>query len=99
AWRAVRAGVPAVFAPEARVYHAVLVLGPLRMLRDALRWQHAVPLFAKHPDLRAVQLHRGVFWSPVHEHLLRFLVALPLARRRPLLALALAWPYLLRLVR
>ena len=98
AWRATADGMPAVFEPEAQVFHAVVQLGPIGMLRDALRWQHAVPLFAKHPDLRRVQLHRGVFWSPRHEHLARFLLAVPLARRLPPVALILAWPYLRRLM-
>lgn len=99
AWRANARGVPAVFVPEARVFHAVVQLGPVGMLRDALRWEHAVPLYVKHPDLRRAQLHRGIFWSPTHAQLALFLLALPLARRLPLVALVLARPYLVRLMR
>lgn len=99
AWRAIAHEAPAVFVPEARVYHAVLRLGPLGMLRDARRWQHALPVFARYPDLRRAHLHHGVFWSKGHADLVRFLIAVPLARRAPLLALAVAWPYLVHLVK
>jgi glycosyltransferase involved in cell wall biosynthesis len=98
AWRAIAAGTSSVFAPEARVYHAVLRLGPLGMLKDTQRWQHAVPVFARHPGLRTAQLHRGVFWSKGHADLLRFLIALPLVRRAPVVALVVAWPYLVYLL-
>ena len=99
AWRGHKAGVPVVFEAGVQVFHAVVQLGPLGMLRDALRWQHSVAVFAKHPDLRRARLHSGVFWSPTHAQLARFLVALPLARRAPLVALVLAWPYLVRLMK
>ena len=99
AWRATRDGAEAVFVPNARVFHAVVELGPLGMLRDALRWEHAVQVFAKHPELRRAQLHGGVFWSPTHAQLVCFALALRLARRWPLVAFLLAWPYLVRLMR
>ena len=99
AWRAIAGGTQAVFVPEARVYHAVLRLGPLGMLRDALRWQHSVAVFALHPDLRRAQLYGGVFWSKRHADLLRFVVALALARRAPALALLVARPYLVHLLK
>ena len=97
-WRADRAGAPAVFAERAQVYHAVLTPGPLGNLRHALRWETTVPVFKRHPDLRRRQLHRGIFWSETHEHLLRFLLACALGRRWRLLRLWLAAPYLRRLV-
>lgn len=99
AWRAVESGTRAVFVPEARVFHAVLQLGPLGILRDARRWEHAVPVFARHPGLRKAHLHLGFFWSVRHAQLLRFLVALPLSRRSRVLALVLAWPYLVHLTK
>ena len=99
AWRGKEAGAPVVFAPDAQVHHAVVEAGPLGMLRYALRWQETIPLFVKHPELRRAQLHRRVFWSPRHEHLLRFLLAIPLARQSRLAALIVAWPYLVRLLK
>lgn len=97
AWRAIDRGVGATFADDALVFHAVEVLGPVGMLRHAWRWQHAVPVFAKHPRLRREQLHHRLFWSPVHEQLLLALAAVVLARRVPLLAALLAAPYVKRL--
>ena len=98
-WRARGLGAPVVFAADAQTYHAVIVEGPVGMLRSALRWSQAVPVFAKHPQLRREHLHRGVFWSSRHEHLLRFLAALALLRRSRLVALVLAWPYLVHLTK
>ena len=52
------------------------------------------------PALRREHLHRGIFWSDVHEHLLRFLLGLvvrapfPACRRS-----SCAGPYLVRLLR
>ena len=97
AWRAQKRGAKAVFDPSIKAWHAVIVAGPLGMLRYAWHWERTVPVFAIHPDLRRSQLHRGVFWSPTHEHLVRALVAIPLARRSWPLALLLAWPYVRRL--
>lgn len=96
-WRAVRSGAPLVYAPDALVHHAVHRLGPLGALKAATRWHAAAPLFRRHPDLRRVQLHRGVFWGPPHEWLLRALLALLLPRRLWPLSLWLAFPYLRRL--
>ncbi|MBN1529271.1 MAG: glycosyltransferase [Thermoleophilaceae bacterium] len=93
AWRALERGVRVRYAPQALVNHAVLNLGPLGMLRDARRWEHAVPVLARHPALRRAHLHRGVFWSPRHEQLVRFLLAWVVARRSRTLALLLALPY------
>jgi hypothetical protein len=63
----------------------------------AMKWRAAAPLFKRHPELRKVQLHRGIFWSPTHEHLLRALLAAALPRRLWPLSLWLAFPYLRRL--
>ena len=97
-WRATRSGAPVLFAADALVHHAVLDLGPIGALRVATKWRAAAPLFRRHPDLRRVQLHRGIFWSPTHEHLVRALVAVLLPRRLWPLSLWLAYPYLRRLV-
>jgi glycosyltransferase involved in cell wall biosynthesis len=97
-WRAVKSGAPLVYAPDALVHHAVHRLGPVGSLKAAMRWHAAAPLFRRHPDLRRVQLHRGVFWGPHHEWLLRAVLALVLPRRLWPLSLWLAFPYLRRLV-
>lgn len=96
-WRAAQAGAPVVYAPEALVFHAVVQLGPVGKLRFPLRWTDTIPVFKRHPGLRAAQLHRGVFWSPIHEHLLLAVLAALLPRRAWPLALLLAAPYLRRL--
>ena len=76
--------------------------GALANLRFPLRWEHTIPVFARHPGLRRAQLHRGIFWSPVHEQMLGFFAGLALTvlappKARPL-ALVLAAPYLKRLM-
>jgi glycosyltransferase involved in cell wall biosynthesis len=93
AWRALERGARVRYAPRALVHHAVLTLGPLGMLRQARRWEHAVPVLARHPALRRAHLHRGIFWSRRHEELIRFLLAAVVARRSRTLALLLALPY------
>jgi glycosyltransferase involved in cell wall biosynthesis len=93
AWRAVLAGADVRFEAGARAFHAVLAVGPVGMLRYAWHWHETVPLFARHPGLRRRQLHRGVFWSPVHEELFLAALAVALPRRALLLRLLLAWPY------
>ena len=98
AWRAKAAGWEIRYAPEAQVFHDVAELGPLRMLEFARRREQITPVFAKHPQLRRAQLHLGLFYSPTHEHLLRFALAVALRRRMPVVALLLARPYVVRLV-
>jgi glycosyltransferase involved in cell wall biosynthesis len=97
AWRAIARGAEPVFAPDARVFHAVNYLGPTGGLRLALRWSDTMALFARHVGLRS-QLHRGMFWKRSHELLLRALIGLLLARRFPPAAL-LAYPYVRTVVR
>lgn len=97
-WRAEEAGAPCVYAPEAHTHHVVVDLGPVGRLRFGLRWETTIPVFARHPGLRRAQLHRGVFWSPVHEQLVAALLAVLLPRRLRPLSLVLAAPYLRRLV-
>jgi glycosyltransferase involved in cell wall biosynthesis len=91
AWRAIEAGAEAVFAPDARVFHAVNQLGPVGGLRFPLRWSDTMAVFGRHPGMRS-RLHRGIFWKRSHELLLRALVGMVLARRVPPAAL-LAYPY------
>lgn len=75
AWRAIADGVPTVFVPDARVFHAVVELGWSAMLRDATRWGACARMFALQPGTRAV-LHRRVFWNVWHFLLLRSALAL-----------------------
>jgi GT2 family glycosyltransferase len=101
-WRAIEAGTPAKFAPEACVYHPVQQVGPLGKLRIAARW-HTIPLtYSRHPGLRERDLDYGIFWKN-HYLLVRALVALALPRRIGPLPLGwlrrwLGWPYLAHLV-
>jgi len=75
AWRAIEAGRPAVFAPEAIVFHAVQPLGVRGMLRVAGRWSGVVRQFSDHPQLRST-LERGVFWNVWHYLMWRSALAL-----------------------
>ena len=98
AWRALEGGARAVYAQDAVVHHAVIQVGPLGMLRYARRWERTIPLYARHPQFRRAQLHHGIFWSHRHEHMLLCALAALFARRSPIIALALAAPYLRHLV-
>jgi glycosyltransferase involved in cell wall biosynthesis len=75
AWRAIEGGCPAVFAPEAVVFHAVQPLGVRGMLRVAARWSDVVRIYPEHPQLRST-LERGVFWNVWHYLLWRSALAL-----------------------
>lgn len=99
AWRAVLDGAEPVFDAGVQAHHAVLSVGPLGMLRYAWHWHATVPLFARHPDLKRRQLHRGVFWSPVHEEVLLLLAAAVVPRRAWPVRVLLATPYLRRRLR
>jgi GT2 family glycosyltransferase len=91
AWRAIEAGAQTVFASNARVFHAVRVLGPIGTLRHAARWTQAMRVFADHPGLRRAHTVHGVFWKLSHYLLLRSLAALLLAARRRTLLLPALW--------
>ena len=93
AWRAFESGAEAVWAPEARVHHAVNELGPEGTLRVALRWSESVALFRRHRALRREALTYGVFWKGSHYLLARALVALAFPRLPRPLRLWLAAPY------
>ena len=49
AWRAIAADAPAVFAEDARIFHAVSELGPVGKLRVAWRWTETMRIFAVGP--------------------------------------------------
>ena len=96
AWRAIEAAVPPVWVPEALAHHAVLHLGPVGLLRRAMRWGEAPLVYKRHPGLRRTLVWR-VFWSPEHLMAFRALVALLLPRRLWWVRWWLAAPYVLRL--
>jgi GT2 family glycosyltransferase len=96
AWRAIESGTKTAFAPDARAFHAVRLLGPIGTLRHAASWTQAVRVFTDHPGLRRAHAVHKVFWKLSHYLLVRSLVALLLAARRPALlapALWLSLPY------
>ncbi len=91
AWRAIEAGRPTVFCPDAVVRHAVFDLGPRGALRDASRWTETVRVFGRHPAARTMLDHR-IFWNVWHYLLVRSILALLLPRRLR----ALRWAILAR---
>ncbi len=97
AWRAIEDGAEAVYAEDARVFHAVNQFGPIGSLRFPLRWSDAMANLDRHPELRS-ELHRGVFWKRSHELLLAAVVGVAATRRFPPAAL-LVLPYARDVVR
>ena len=89
--RAAAAGAELRFVPDAVVHHAVHSRHLGRALRDTRRWRSVPLVLARHPQQRQA-LQAGLFGRRAHWTLLLAALALPL-RRRPLLALALAAPY------
>jgi glycosyltransferase involved in cell wall biosynthesis len=81
AWRAKDLGAQPVFEPNARVRHAVVVLGPAGFLRRVWSWHRAMPLYKRHPELRRRRMVYRVFWSPSHVLVLRTWLALLLPWR------------------
>jgi GT2 family glycosyltransferase len=94
ALRAREHGTPYVGAPEVLTYHAVEPASLLGRMRDVWRWQH-IPFVAKrHPQIREGMPVRGLFWKRTHARVpLLLLAAAALVRRRPVLALLLALPW------
>ncbi len=82
AWRAKRAGAEAVFAPEARVRHAVVELGPAGFLRRAFSIGNAMFLVARYPELRRERLFYRLFWNLSHWYIARLWLCLLLPRGR-----------------
>jgi GT2 family glycosyltransferase len=81
------------FLPDALVYHPVEIGGFAALWRDHRRYVDLPLVFAKSPWARERLLHRGLFWKRSHPAALAAAVGL-LFRRRPLLAAALAVPWL-----
>jgi GT2 family glycosyltransferase len=94
AWRAIEAGAPPVFAPDAIVRHAVYEAGPLGKLRVAARWTTPMVAYARHPALRQAQFVHGIFWKHIHYLLARAIVGFLLPTRWSLLRNWLMYPYL-----
>ena len=93
--RARDAGREVLAAPEAVTYHAVEP-GSLRgAVAGAWRWRDLPLAVRRHPKLRR-ELVAGVFWKPSHPRLVLALAGTAVARRRPLLGLALVAPWLVR---
>lgn len=90
--RALAAGAALVAAPEALTYHAVEPETLLRALRGRWRWRHQARLVARHPSLRE-PMPLGIFWKRSHALLPGVAAGALVARRRPLLGLALALPW------
>jgi GT2 family glycosyltransferase len=96
-WRAIAAGAATDFSPEARAFHAVERIGPVRMLRFAAHWHRTMLVFARHPEIRDHLPHR-IFWKWTHYALLRWLVARVLPRRYGVVKQFLGRPYTLYLL-
>lgn len=96
-WRAVASGAPARFEPEARAFHTVERVGPVRMLRFAAHWDRTMLVIARHPEIRD-HLHHRLFWKWTHYALLRWLLARVLPRRLLVVKQFLGRPYTLYLL-
>jgi glycosyltransferase involved in cell wall biosynthesis len=94
AWRAIKAGAAAVFAPAALVHHAVNELGPGGKLRVAARWTTPMRAYVRHRELREAHFVKRYFWKGSHYLLTRALLALALPRRLRWLAPWMVLPYL-----
>ena len=93
AWRMRTVGVPAVFAEDALVLHAVSRIGVVGRLRVALRWSRSMHVYQRYPELRRTVFFRGIFWKWWHYALLRAALALVLPRRLRPLTIWLVGPY------
>jgi GT2 family glycosyltransferase len=95
ALRARAAGTPYVGAPDVVTYHAVEPASLATRAREVWRWQHIPYIAKRHPAIRE-PMPLGIFWKRTHARLPLLLAgAVALARRRPLLALLLALPWVL----
>ena len=80
------------FLADAVVEHPVELTTMTQLLRDQRRWADLVAVVARHPEARALLLHRRVFWKASHPSFLLMAAGLLAARRRPgALALTLPW--------
>lgn len=98
AWRAIAAGAPTIWAPEAQAYHAVDDVGWRGQLRIAARWTPTMLVYKRHPEFRRAAMYKRVFWKWQHYFLVRWLLALVLPRRWRALRFYLALPYNLYLL-
>lgn len=90
--RALAAGARHVGAPGTLTYHAVEVSSLRAALRDRWRWRFQAMLVRRHPVLREPMPLR-LFWKPRHARFALALAGAAVARRAPLLGLALALPW------
>ena len=81
------------FDPSVLVHHAVVDSTWQAMVREQQRWVDLPLVIASNPAARGSLLVGGLFWKRTHAHVLMALAAMAL-RRRPLLAAALALPWL-----
>lgn len=94
-WRARELGAESVFAPDAKVGHAVLQLDYRSMVRRAWGWRATPALYVRHPELRRKRLVFGFLWNHHHYVTARMLLGVALPSRKLLpLRLWLAWPWL-----
>jgi GT2 family glycosyltransferase len=96
AWRAIGAGTPTRFAPDARVVHGRIEVGPIGKLRRSARWD--LKVYAIHRGLRRAWFVRRVFWLGSHYLLARALLATLVPRRLLPVRVWLAAPYAVHLV-
>jgi cellulose synthase/poly-beta-1,6-N-acetylglucosamine synthase-like glycosyltransferase len=89
-----RAGWKDAYEPAAIVYHDVTYPGFLWHLRRAQRQANLAHVVRRYPEMRRDVLWARVFLRPRDAKLLALVAAGSLARRQPLLAAALAAPYL-----
>jgi glycosyltransferase involved in cell wall biosynthesis len=92
AQRALASGAEWVAATDVVTYHAVEALPLPVRLRGVWRWRYQAALVKRHPVLRE-PMPLGIFWKRSHALFALALVGAPLARRHPLVALALAVPW------
>jgi GT2 family glycosyltransferase len=95
AWRAIAAGTPTRFAPDARVVHGRIEVGPIGKLRRSARWD--LKVYAIHRGLRRAWFVRRVFWLGSHYLLARALLAMLVPRRLLPIRVWLAAPYAVHL--
>lgn len=94
AWRAISSGATAAYAPKARVYHAVNLIGLAGRLRFAWHWHESMIVYKRYPALREQVFTKGIFWKQSHYALACAAATVLLPRRGRALAPFLMRPYL-----
>lgn len=87
------AGTSYRFEPSVLVRHAVVPATWRAAVREQQRWVDLPLVIARNPQARHSLLVGGLFWKRTHAHVVLAAAALAV-RRRPLLAIALALPWL-----